>query len=103
MMIGNFLSGCVYIVFIANTFHGICNDAFGWDLSVRIYILMVMIPIVFIGQIRNLKYLVPCSALGNFFILTTLGIVFYYIFKESLPFKERPLIVNYTKWPIFFR
>lgn len=61
-----------------------------------------MIPILFIGQIRVLKFLVPFSATANVFILVTFAIVLYYIFKEPLVFSDLPLVVSWTKWPLFF-
>ncbi|CAO1407954.1 unnamed protein product [Diamesa hyperborea] len=95
-------AGCVYIVFVANTFHEVCNYLFAINLNIRIYILIIMIPILFIGQIRVLKFLVPFSATANVFILVTFAIVLYYIFKEPLVFSDLPLVVSWTKWPLFF-
>ncbi|XP_070495587.1 proton-coupled amino acid transporter-like protein pathetic [Chironomus tepperi] len=102
LMATYYSTGCVYIVFIANTFHNICNDLLGWDFSVRIYILFVIIPCLFIGQIRNLKLLVPFSGSANVFILVTFGIVLYYIFSAPLNISDKPAIVSWTKWPVFF-
>jgi proton-coupled amino acid transporter len=93
----------VYIVFIANTFHDICNGLLGWEFSVRIYILFVLVPILFIGQIRSLKLLVPFSGSANLFIVIVFGIVLYYIFKEPLDWSDKPAVVSWTKWPVFFR
>ncbi|KAG5683569.1 hypothetical protein PVAND_012842 [Polypedilum vanderplanki] len=74
----------------------------GWDLSVRIYILIILIPILFIGQIRSLKFLVPFSGSANVFIVVVFAIVLYYIFKEPLDISDKPSIVSWTKWPVFF-
>lgn len=103
LMATYYSAGCVYIVFIANTFHDICNGLLDLNLSVRIYILMVLIPVLFIGQIRSLKFLVPFSGSANFFIVIVFGIVLFYIFKEPLDISDKPSIVSYTKWPVFFR
>jgi solute carrier family 36 (proton-coupled amino acid transporter) len=103
LMATYFSAGCVYIVFIANTFHDVCNDVFRWDMSVRIYIILIMVPILFMGQIRSLKFLVPFSGSANVFIIVTFGIVLFYIFKEPLILEDKPLIVSWTKWPVFFR
>ena len=94
---------CVYIVFIANTFHDICNDLLGWNFSVRIYILMTLLPVLFLGQIRSLKVLVPFSGSANIFIVVVFSIVLFYIFKEPLDISDKPNILSYTKWPVFFR
>lgn len=103
LMATYYSAGCVYIVFIANTFHDICNGLLDWNLSVRVYILIVLVPVLLIGQIRSLKFLVPFSGSANVFIVVVFGIVLYYIFKEPLDLSDKPAVVSYTKWPVFFR
>lgn len=103
MMTTSFSTAAVYIVFIANTFHNLLDDLFGWTMSVRIYILIVMVPTLFIGQIRTLKYLVPFSGVANALITATFGIVLYYIFNDKLVVSDKPLITSWTSWPMFFR
>lgn len=103
LMATYYSAGCVYIVFVANTFHDICNLRFDWDLSVRYYILMTMVPILFIGQIRTLKFLVPFSGSANVFIVIVFGIVLYYIFKAPLVISDKALVAPWTQWPVFFR
>ena len=102
VMAMNLTGGCVYIVFFASTVHDICNTRFGWDMSVRIYILIVMVAFLPLGQVRSLKFLVPFSGSANVFMLVVFGIVLYYIFKEPLVISDKPLIESWTKWPIFF-
>lgn len=97
----NIMTGCVYIVFIANTFGEIFNGLFDWTLSVRIYILFTIIPIMLIGHVRYLKYLVPTSGLANILILVTIGIVIYYIFEQPLVMSDKPLVAPFNKWAIF--
>lgn len=103
LMFTYYSAGCVYIVFIANTFHDIINDLLDLNMSVRIYILIIMVPILFIGQIRSLKFLVPFSGSANVFIIVTFAIVLFYIFNGTLSLEGKPYITSYTKWPIFFR
>lgn len=102
LMATYFSAGCVYIVFIATSFHDVINHETGNDWSVRIYILLTMLPILLIGQIRELKYLVPFSALANLFIVVTFGITLYYIFKDSLNFDDKPLFSSFGTLPLFF-
>uniref|UniRef100_A0A182K1E2 Amino acid transporter transmembrane domain-containing protein n=1 Tax=Anopheles christyi TaxID=43041 RepID=A0A182K1E2_9DIPT len=102
LMATYFSAGCVYIVFIATSFHDVINHETGNDWSVRIYILFTMIPILVIGQIRELKYLVPFSALANLFIVVTFGITLYYIFKDSLEFDDKPMFSSFGTLPLFF-
>lgn len=103
LMATYYSAGCVYIVFIANTFHDVFNAMLNIDMSVRVYILIIMIPILLIGQIRSLKFLVPFSGSANIFILITFGIVLFFIFREPLVVDDKPMIVSWTKWPVFFR
>lgn len=98
-----FSAGCVYIVFIASSLAKVINDAADLDWHVRHYILLTMIPVLFIGQIRSLKYLVPFSALANIFIVITFGITLYYIFKDPLKFDDKPNFASFATLPLFFR
>lgn len=102
LMATYFSAGCVYIVFIGNTFHKFFNAAAGWDLDVRLYIAIFLIPILFIGQIRSLKFLVPFSGSANAFILIVFGIVLYYIFNGTLSFDGKDAIADFSQWPVFF-
>ena len=56
----------------------------GWfgDLDYRIYMTIVLIPMVALVLIRNLKYLAPVSMLANVLQFTGLGITFYYLFQD---------------------
>jgi proton-coupled amino acid transporter len=93
---------CVYIVFIASTFHDICNSWLNLNWTIRIYILLVGIPALFIGQVQSLKWLVPFSAVANVFILITFGITLYYMFNVPLDFSDKALVANVVNWPMFF-
>jgi proton-coupled amino acid transporter len=93
------LSGCIQVVLIASTFQEIFNYTFQIEWSIRTYILLSIIPIMFIGQIRELKHLAPLSAIGNLLILSALFITFYYIFKEPLVFDDKPFIASIESWP----
>lgn len=102
LMATYFSAGCVYIVFIGSSLEKVVNSAAELDWSVRIYILLTMIPILFIGQIRTLKYLVPFSAIANLFIVITFGITLYYIFKDPLVFDDKPNFASFATLPLFF-
>ncbi|XP_058459149.1 proton-coupled amino acid transporter-like protein pathetic [Malaya genurostris] len=102
LMATYFSAGCVYIVFIGNSLHKVINALGELDWDVRIYILFTMIPILAIGQIRQLKFLVPFSALANVFIVITFGITLYYIFKDPLVFHDKPGFTSFSTLPLFF-
>lgn len=103
-MLATYLSaGCVYIVFVATTFHDMFNYLLNLDLDVRIYIAIVIVPMALLGQIRILKYLVPFSAMANVFIVVTFGITLYYLFSGEMRWDERPLSAPITHLPQFLR
>lgn len=96
-------AGCVYIVFIATTLRDVFNFLFDLNWDVRLYIAIVIVPMLFLGQIRQLKYLVPFSALANLFIVITFSITLYYLFHGKMEFSERPLFSSMRQLPQFFR
>lgn len=102
LMATYFAASCVYIVFIATSLHDVVNfDAkINWD--IRLYIAMTLIPLLLIGQIRQLKYLVPFSAIANFFIIVTFAITLYYMFSKPLNFEDKPLFSSFAQLPLFF-
>ncbi|XP_026328033.1 proton-coupled amino acid transporter-like protein pathetic, partial [Hyposmocoma kahamanoa] len=71
-------------------------------LSVQAYCALTLVPLVLICQIRNLKYLVPFSALANLLILCVFGITMYFIFTDLPPVKDREMVTSVTQWPLFF-
>lgn len=102
LMATYFSAGCVYIVFIGSSLEKVINTAADLDWSVRIYILLTMLPVLLIGQIRELKFLVPFSFLANMFIVVTFGITLYYIFKDPLVFDDKPNFASFATLPLFF-
>ncbi|CAH2063793.1 unnamed protein product, partial [Iphiclides podalirius] len=57
---------CVYVVFIGSSFKEVLDVYMpSLNLSIQTYCALTLIPLVLICQIRNLKYLVPFSAIAN--------------------------------------
>ncbi|XP_065368522.1 proton-coupled amino acid transporter-like protein CG1139 [Calliphora vicina] len=102
LMATYYAAACVYIVFIATSFHDVINYDFGIKWDVRIYIAMTLVPCLFIGQIRNLKWLVPFSAMANVFIVVTFGITLYYMFNVPMVVSDKPYIAKVSQIPLFF-
>ncbi|XP_075972582.1 proton-coupled amino acid transporter-like protein pathetic [Anticarsia gemmatalis] len=93
---------CVYIVFIAENFKEVLDVYMPeYKLSVEAYCALTLVPLVLICQIRNLKYLVPFSAIANVFLVICFAITMYYIFS-GLPKPEgREVVASVTQWPLF--
>lgn len=71
------------------------------DLDVRLYIAIVVLPCIILGQIRQLKYLVPFSAIANLFIVITFAITLYYMFNGPLQISQRPMFSSFSQLPLF--
>lgn len=95
-------TACVYVLFISTSFHDVINYDLEIDWDKRIYIAIVSVPIILIGQIRNLKFLIPFSASANFLIFMTFGITLYYMFRDPLVYSDKPLYAGYKTLPLFF-
>ncbi|KAL0839291.1 hypothetical protein ABMA28_016041 [Loxostege sticticalis] len=93
---------CVYVVFIGSSFKEVLDVFYpNFEMSIQVYCALTLIPLVLICQIRNLKHLVPCSALANFLILVVFAITLYYVFKDLPPAKDRVMVASITQWPLF--
>ena len=69
----------------------------------RLYIAILLVPVILICSIKNLKYLSPCSILANILEFAGLGIIFYYIFATPIPSTSSvPWFTSPEKFPIFF-
>ncbi|XP_059619423.1 proton-coupled amino acid transporter-like protein CG1139 isoform X2 [Phlebotomus argentipes] len=102
LMTTYYSAACVYIVFIATSFAKVINFELDLTWDVRIYIALVALPVWVMGQIRELKYLVPFSATANLFIVITFGVTLYYMFNVELTFHDKPLFSSFGQLPLFF-
>lgn len=74
-----------------------------YKLSVEAYCALTLVPLVLICQIRNLKWLVPFSAVANIFLVICFAITMYYIFDDLPNPAERQMVASFTQWPLFIR
>lgn len=79
------------------------NITLGVNWDVRLYIAVVVFPCILLGEIRQLKYLVPFSAIANLCIIITFAITFYYMVTGPMEISERPLFSSWQQLPLFFR
>lgn len=93
---------CVYIVFIAENFKEVLDVYMPtYKLSVETYCALTLVPLVLICQIRNLKWLVPFSAIANVLLVICFAITMYYIFSDMPSPSEREMVASVTQWPVF--
>ncbi|XP_031834494.1 proton-coupled amino acid transporter-like protein pathetic isoform X2 [Nomia melanderi] len=93
---------CVYVVFIASSIQQVANFNSGYEISPRMYILTLIPALVLLGQIRNLKYMVPISMVANICMMGGFAITLYYIFRDIQLTANTKLIGSVTQLPTFF-
>ncbi|XP_029175813.1 proton-coupled amino acid transporter-like protein pathetic isoform X1 [Nylanderia fulva] len=93
---------CVYVVFIATSLKQVTDFHTGKDIDVRLYILSLIPALILLGQVRNLKYLVPFSMLANIFMFSGFAITLYYIFSNVQSIEHVKLFSSVEKLPRFF-
>lgn len=74
-----------------------------YKLSLETYCALTLVPLVLICQIRNLKWLVPFSAIANVFLIICFVITMYYLFSDMPSPSERVMVASVTQWPLFMR
>ncbi|XP_047546112.1 proton-coupled amino acid transporter-like protein pathetic isoform X1 [Vanessa atalanta] len=93
---------CVYVVFIGSSIKEVMDVYYPqYDISIRMYCILTLVPLILICQIRNLKYLVPFSAMANFLIVVVFAVTMYYVFVDLPPLSEREMVANVSQWPLF--
>ncbi|XP_015590129.1 proton-coupled amino acid transporter-like protein pathetic [Cephus cinctus] len=92
---------CVYIVFVSTTVQQLMEYYTGVNIPIRLYILTTFPTILVLGQIRNLRALVPLSTLANLSILIALAITYYYIFEDLQPISSVKMVNSIENFPKF--
>lgn len=94
---------CVYNVFVAKNVKQVVEHYSHADpLDLRIYILLLLGPLILFNLIRNLKHLAPFSVIANILMGTGVAITIYYILNGLPSVSERPAIAELHKLPMFF-
>lgn len=98
-----YVSGaCVYVVFIATSLKQVADFRTGTDVDVRLYIVSLIPALILLGQVRNLKYMVPFSMLANIFMMCGFSITLYYIFSNVRSLDGVKLFSTPEQLPRFF-
>lgn len=92
---------CVYFLFVALNVKEVIDHYF-IKLDVRIYLMLVLIPMVPLNLVRNLKYLTPVSLFAAILTVTGLAISFFYMLQD-LPSADtvKPL-ASWSTLPLYF-
>lgn len=93
---------CIYTVLAASSIKQIVEFFSTIQLNIRLYILMILVPLIFSNLVRRLKYLVWYSFLANILMGVGLGITLYYIVSDMPPITDQYAVANVSDWPMFF-
>ncbi|KAG4075037.1 hypothetical protein HA402_014436 [Bradysia odoriphaga] len=93
---------CIYNVFVATNIKQVVEAYFDVHLNIRLYILMLLVPLILINLIRSLKYLAPFSLIANSLMGIGMGITLYYIVTDLPPVADQYAVADVTRWPMFF-
>ncbi|XP_066595895.1 proton-coupled amino acid transporter-like protein CG1139 [Prorops nasuta] len=92
---------CVYVVFIASNIQTALST-YIQPIDVRLYMVALLLPLIFINWIRNLKYLAPLSTVANGITFISFGIILYYIFRQTPSFENRNPVGEVQNFPLYF-
>lgn len=93
---------CVYVVFVASNIKEVVDEYVNPPLDVRVYMILLLLPLILINWVRNLKYLAPFTTLANILTFIGFGITLYYIFTDIPSIKTRDLVGELRHIPLFF-
>jgi len=92
----------VYTVIIASNFEQLFTYHMGYELNLRYFVAMLLIPLILLSYVPNLKYLAPVSMVANLLMASGLGIIFYYTLCDVPIISERPAVGTLETFPTFF-
>ncbi|KAK9500840.1 hypothetical protein O3M35_002026 [Rhynocoris fuscipes] len=92
---------CVYIVFVATNVKQVA-DYYLSPIDVRLWMLILLLPLIAINMIRNLKLLAPFSQAANIITFIGISIVMYYVFEDLPSPSTRALTGELRNFSLFF-
>lgn len=95
---------CVYIVFVSKNIKQVVDyyTVPESHFDVRMYMAVLLPPLILMILIRQLKYLSPLSMIANILVAASVAITFYYIFTDLPPISSRAPVASITSLPAFF-
>lgn len=92
---------CVYFVFVAVNLQEVVAHYYE-RFHIRIYLFLMLIPMILLNMVKNLKYITPISLFAAILTVTGLTITFLYMFKD-LPRSDS--VNGFASWktlPLYF-
>lgn len=92
---------CVYFVFVAVNLQEVVAHYYV-KIDIHFYLVLILVPMIFINLVKNLKYLTPISLLAS--ILTVIGLTITFLFMlKDLP--KTDTVDSFASWatlPLYF-
>ncbi|VVC34124.1 Hypothetical protein CINCED_3A014349 [Cinara cedri] len=92
---------CVYFLFVATNLQEVISHYFFY-MSVQWYLVILLVPMIFLNCVKSLKYLTPASFLATVLTVIGLGITFFYLL-QGLP--KTSSVKAFSSWhqlPLYF-
>ncbi|XP_003703905.1 proton-coupled amino acid transporter-like protein pathetic [Megachile rotundata] len=93
---------CVYVLFVATSIRQLAVFYSGREISVQLCILTLIPAVILLGQVRNLKYLVPFSMIANTCMMVGFALTLYYVFTDMNISSNVKLFAKAEQLPTFF-
>ncbi|XP_047119233.1 proton-coupled amino acid transporter-like protein pathetic isoform X2 [Schistocerca piceifrons] len=93
---------CVYFVFVAANLRDVMSYYFKWHLGIDAYLLLLLIPMIFLNWVKNLKYLTPISLFAAIVTVTGLGITFFYMLQGLPRTSSVKAFATWKQLPLYF-
>lgn len=91
----------MYTVFIAENVHDVLS-LYIEEMSINIYMVIFLLPLILINFIKNLKLLAPFSTLANAVTIASFGIILYYLIEQEITFENKEAFGKPKDYPLYF-
>ncbi|KAK3923360.1 LOW QUALITY PROTEIN: Proton-coupled amino acid transporter-like protein [Frankliniella fusca] len=95
-------SAVVPIQMFYNVYDSQVADQHGSDIDIRLYMCMLLIPLILLNFVRNLKYLAPLSSFALVATVAAFGVTLKYVFTDLPAISSREAVGRVQDWPLFF-
>ncbi|CAM6031414.1 unnamed protein product, partial [Sphagnum compactum] len=92
---------CVYFLFVAVNVQEVVAHYF-FPLDIRVYLILMLVPMVLLNLVRNLKYLTPASLLASILTITGLAITFTFLLHDLPNTNTVKAFASWKTLPLYF-
>ncbi|XP_037569572.1 proton-coupled amino acid transporter 1 isoform X1 [Dermacentor silvarum] len=92
---------CVYFVFVATSLKEVLHGQ-GIELSVYVYLAILLPVMILYNFIRSLRMLSVASTIANLLQIAGMVLIFYNLFQDMPSISERPLHLGVSRLPLYF-